>query len=347
MSRMTTNRTGHSRDKRLVSVVLCTFEGERYIDEQLRSIINQTVLPDEILILDDGSRDNTINIIQSLQHEFNSLTLIRNTTRLGVAGNFEKGIRLCKHDFVILSDQDDVWKPHRVSTTIDLLSPEAGVGYVFSNAELIDSHSRVIKNEMLWDHVEFDTTRRKVFENVERQAGEIFRRNMVTGATLAFFKPFIRQLNTPPGCGLLHDGWIAFQLSLLGYRGVYSSEPLIYYRIHERQQIGIGAKRAWRPLSTLKKVIKVPSARAFVQRTEEFNILKQASQEMRAISNFANTLAKTDKYIEKRRYIRDKAIWARLPLSIWFLISGGYRSGVKYYFGRNPLYEFIKDVRKK
>src|SRR5665648_659943 len=90
-----------------VSVAMCTFNGSKFIREQLTSIINQTRHPDQIIICDDISTDNTIEIIQSILEKTSiKWTILINDSRLGVAKNFEKAIGLCNGDIIFTSDQD-------------------------------------------------------------------------------------------------------------------------------------------------------------------------------------------------------------------------------------------------
>lgn len=94
----------------MISVAMCTFNGEKYIKEQIESIINQSLVPDEIVICDDCSKDNTINIIkETLANWSGKANLIINEDNLGYRKNFEKAISLCNGDIIFLSDQDDVW----------------------------------------------------------------------------------------------------------------------------------------------------------------------------------------------------------------------------------------------
>src|SRR4030067_269521 len=95
--------------RKSIGVVLCTYNGEKYLREQLDSILCQTRAPDQILILDDCSNDRTIEIIENFLKKDGRIRLIRNETNLGYARNFEKGISLCETDFIALSDQDDIW----------------------------------------------------------------------------------------------------------------------------------------------------------------------------------------------------------------------------------------------
>ena len=103
-----------------VSVAMCTYNGALYIEEQLRSILAQTVPVNEIVICDDGSTDATISVIEKVRKDVERLgmrlLLKENRTPLGVNANFEKAMGLCSGDIIFLSDQDDVWESNKVET---------------------------------------------------------------------------------------------------------------------------------------------------------------------------------------------------------------------------------------
>jgi glycosyltransferase involved in cell wall biosynthesis len=99
-------------DKQRLSVALCTYNGTQYLQEQLDSIAAQTKLPDELVICDDRSSDNTVEIIKLFSSKVSfPVHLHINEINLRTIKNFEKAISLCTGDIIVLSDQDDVWKP--------------------------------------------------------------------------------------------------------------------------------------------------------------------------------------------------------------------------------------------
>jgi glycosyltransferase involved in cell wall biosynthesis len=219
------------------SVAMCTYNGEKYIKAQLKSILNQTVAIDEIVICDDGSNDKTIEIIEQIQLESpNKISLYKNQGNIGSTKNFEKAISICIGDYIFLSDQDDLWKVNKVEKIIQHFSENPSTEAVFTNGDLINEKDEKIKENTLWDSIFF-------IENKLEKPINLFKlisskRNMVTGATLCIkkeTKQFI--LPFPEIKKYYHDEWIA--IIIASRKKIdYLTEELISYRIHSGQQIG-------------------------------------------------------------------------------------------------------------
>jgi len=105
-----------------ISVAMCTFNGAKFLKEQIDSILNQTLKVDEIIICDDGSADDTLSIVTSYHNLYpNLFKFFKNENNLRSNKNFEKAITICDGDFIFLADQDDVWNESKVENTISFL----------------------------------------------------------------------------------------------------------------------------------------------------------------------------------------------------------------------------------
>ncbi|MDA9787016.1 glycosyltransferase, partial [Pontimonas sp.] len=125
-----------------VSVVVCTYNGEKYLREQLRSILDQTRPADEIVVSDDGSTDSTLEIVAELSSGAGGTgTPLWNVQKrkrpMGVSGNFASALAKAQGEFIALADQDDVWEPDRLEKS--LAQFRDGVLLTHSDATLIDS----------------------------------------------------------------------------------------------------------------------------------------------------------------------------------------------------------------
>lgn len=228
-------------DRQRVSVAMCTYNGERYLQEQLDSIAAQTCLPDELVVCDDCSNDRTLEILQMFESKVSfPVQLHINQENLGTIKNFEKAIDLCTGDIIVLSDQDDIWKFHKIETISQVFTQNPELGYVFSNAELINEISKPLGSK-LWESLKFKDDLFREYNNYvnsEEQVTILLKRNLVWGATMAF-KASLKKLIIPISLFVyMHDAWIALLSSCAGFYGIALSEPLIFYRQHSAQQVG-------------------------------------------------------------------------------------------------------------
>jgi glycosyltransferase involved in cell wall biosynthesis len=213
------------------SVALCTYNGARYLREQLRSIADQRTPPHEVVICDDASTDDSVKIAENFARTapFN-VAIHRNPTRIGTVANFEQAIALCSGDVIFLCDQDDVWHPDKIARLLPRFG-EARVACIFTDARLIDERGNAI-GRTLWQQIGFAGLRFS-FDTVAD-------RNVATGATMAF-RASLRSLLLPMPKDQPHDWWIVLLTAATG-GAIPISETLIDYRVHGEQQSGAGPK---------------------------------------------------------------------------------------------------------
>ena len=219
-----------------VSVAMCTYNGAKYLHEQLDSILTQTRVPNELIVCDDGSTDATLKILDEFKKKAQFLVKIYcNVTRLGSTKNFEKAISLCSGEIIVLSDQDDVWLPLKLERIEQVFREQPDAGYTFSNALVVDEMLHPLGYTM-WDQALFTCRERRRFKKGQ-QIDIFLKRNVVTGATMAFRRR-LNNLVLPIPELWIHDAWISLLGSAVGERGVIIGEPLIKYRQHSMQVIG-------------------------------------------------------------------------------------------------------------
>ena len=219
-----------------ISVAMCTYNGAEFLPAQLESILAQSRKPDQIVVCDDGSTDETRAILQSFEKKSPDVILLNfNKKNLGSIRNFEKAIELCNGDVIALSDQDDVWRQDKLQL-IEKAFNKQSIGLVFSDAEIVDENLQPL-NRRMWNEVDFNAHKRKLLDN-GRALEVLVTGWTVTGATMAFRSGFTKIcLPVPDGIAMIHDGWIA--LAIAAVADVLAiDEPLIKYRQHGRQQIG-------------------------------------------------------------------------------------------------------------
>lgn len=225
-----------------ISVAMCTYNGAEFLPAQLQSIVTQSRPPDEIVICDDGSTDETRNLLEKFAAESPiPITLHINERNLGSIKNFERAITLCTGDVIVLSDQDDVWRSDKLQVFESVLNKTPSAGIIFSDAEIVDEHLNPL-NRRMWDEVGFDAHRRKLVRT-GRALEVLIHGWTVTGATMAFRKNFVKlSLPIPDEIAMIHDGWIALTIAAVA-DVVAVDEPLIKYRQHAQQQIGAPARK--------------------------------------------------------------------------------------------------------
>jgi glycosyltransferase involved in cell wall biosynthesis len=221
--------------KNRISVALCTYNGETFLPAQLASMQQQTRLPDELIICDDCSTDNTIAVVRDFAAfaPF-PVTIVENTHTLGSTKNFEKAMQLCSGDLIALSDQDDLWRPDRLAHSERELNDHPEAGLVFSDGEIMNEQGQPT-GERMWPSAQFSPQ-----FALELLAGDydlLFKYRFVTGATVMFRAP-LRSACLPLPAQWVHDEWLAAIVPALAeIRPI--AEPLIFYRRHASQQIGL------------------------------------------------------------------------------------------------------------
>lgn len=236
-----------------ISVALCTYNGEKFIQKQLDSILNQeNYIVDEIIICDDQSNDSTIEIINKYIEDYPKIIkLFQNEINLGSTKNFEKAIKICQGNYIFLSDQDDIWDKNKVNETIEVFNENSGCQGVFTNADLINEDDEMIESSTLWDSIFFLESELPkpidLFDIIAKNG------NIVTGATLCIKKE-VKDFIFPFTDEVLHDEWIAILLSIKKTL-CYSRQNLISYRIHKKQQVGVKSKAKLKSIENKKRII--------------------------------------------------------------------------------------------
>lgn len=217
-----------------ISVALCTYNGENYIEEQLRSILEQSVSVDEIVVCDDGSTDNTIDIADKVLTSGGiSYRILKNEKSLGVSNNFLKALKMSTGDYVFTCDQDDIWDVNKVKVFMAEVKKSRKDLY-FSNGILIDSKGNSLGSS-LWDAYLIDI--KTITEKPLMEA--LLKRPIVTGAAMLVSREIINRIDFIPE-GVLHDEW--FSMIAAASNSIHPlAQTTFFYRQHGNNVVG--AKR--------------------------------------------------------------------------------------------------------
>lgn len=220
----------------MISVALCTYNGGKFIEEQIQSILTQTQRVDEIVVCDDGSIDETVCVIREITKATDvKIRIYENVKPLGVKENFKKAIELCCGDYVFLSDQDDIWLPHKVETIMEWFTKHPNKSVVFTDAYLVDERRKRYEGRTQFQGVGIRKLQQDMMQN--GHGLEVFMMaNRATGATMAFRKASVELRGDDWGT-ILHDEYIAVKALMKDELGVIT-DSLIEYRQHAEQQVG-------------------------------------------------------------------------------------------------------------
>lgn len=211
-----------SMHNQLISIAMCTYNGERYLKEQLNSILQQSHHNIEVVICDDKSTDNTVAIIKQFQQSDSRIRLYQNSKNLGYVKNFEKAISLCTGLFIALSDQDDVWLTNKLAMLIKKIGHHS---LIYTDSIPIDDQSKIINSSTF-------QSKNNLFYGQKKLAFLFF--NCISGNTILFKRELIADILPIPEKVMFHDIWIAFTAAARNGIAVYNT-PLIHYRRHDAQ----------------------------------------------------------------------------------------------------------------
>ncbi|MFD2231732.1 glycosyltransferase family 2 protein [Alkalimarinus sediminis] len=206
--------------KAKISVVLATYNGALYLNEQLESVVNQTVVPFEIIVSDDGSTDKTKEIVESFVSKYSFIYWHDNTCH-GVNENFENGLRHATGDYIAFCDQDDIWSLNKLETLLDKIGSNS---LIYSRSELIDQHGDMIARPI-----------EDVF-SISRFTAELsplyfLNFNCISGHAMMFNRELADKV-VPFSSYVMYDQWIAMIAACTDSIS-YVDEALVMHRIHD------------------------------------------------------------------------------------------------------------------
>ena len=231
----------------LISIALATYNGEKYIREQLDSILSQSYTNFELIICDDHSTDSTIEVIKYYLEKDSRISLYQNKTNNGFLKTFEKILSLCKGIYIACCDQDDIWEKNHLETLINNIDKNDCIG---ANSELVDEKLTPLNKTLLQSMDVYIAPnsnnilfQRECFYNLIQGTASLFSRNL-----LQYLLPF------PHGIKF-HDHWIALNACIRnGCK--YIPETILQYRCHSQNVTGYQRFKFSHALQTIKHSAK-------------------------------------------------------------------------------------------
>lgn len=220
-----------------VSIAMTTYNGSAHVREQLESLASQSRLPDELIVCDDVSSDDTVSQLEAFAARAPfTVRVQRNPVNLTTTPNFEQAIGMCSGDIILLADQDDVWLPEKVAAVSEHFEAHPCVGALFCNGQVCDESLQSLGHDM-WEAQWFHPSQQRAVR--AGRATEVFAKHVVaSGNTLAFrgrYKSLVLPFPVLHDCA---DAWIAFLVAAVSDFHILDRE-LIQYRIHGKNQFGM------------------------------------------------------------------------------------------------------------
>lgn len=309
-----------------ISIAMATCEGARFLDEQLRSFVEQSRRPDELVVADDVSTDETGERLRAFHATAPfSVHLEFNARRLGVLANFDRALGMTHGDLVLLSDQDDVWLPNKIEILERRVHENPQVGCFVHDAWLADAELEPI-----------GTTKMS-----QIRASGLPATAMVQGCCAAFRRPLLNLLLPIPPDQPAHDNWLVQMADLLG-QTLRLEEPLQYYRRHGRNVSNNVANRIdspdlgrrgreWasnllRRSSSVEGLdIELRFYLAGVKRLEERRASFVDVVGLRAVDGALRQAESMAALLARRKAIHGMPRWRRLPHVLRLWQEDGYR----------------------
>lgn len=237
----------------MITVLLAVYNGEKYLKEQIESILNQSVKDIKIIIRDDGSTDNSADIISFYCNKYpDKISCAIGSPTGSAKGNFIELLKNCDSKYIMFCDQDDVWLPEKIEKTLAAmqLAEQNGKGPVLVHTDL-----KVVNQNLDEIAPSLFSFQKLIQDNITLP--KLLVQNYVTGCTVMINRALKEKCGEIPKKCIMHDWWLALVAVLFGEL-VCVNEPTMLYRQHEYNQVG--AKAAYgisfikRKLSTLDKV---------------------------------------------------------------------------------------------
>jgi glycosyltransferase involved in cell wall biosynthesis len=207
----------------MLSIAMATFNGEKYIREQIDSILQQTYQDFELIICDDCSTDSTLNILNEYKQIDKRILIYQNEKNIGFKMNFQKAIRLCCGEFIALSDQDDIWYPCHLAVLYENIGRNS---LICSNSLLVND-----RNEILGKTMYDIKALSNLPDNVKSISSYLLYNNFVQGSSSLFKKELLNTAYPFPSTIDFHDHWLALNAMMTG-GVVYLNIITLNYRQH-------------------------------------------------------------------------------------------------------------------
>jgi glycosyltransferase involved in cell wall biosynthesis len=260
----------------MISIAMAAYNGEKYIKEQIDSILNQTFQDFELIVCDDCSADSTWSILQEYEQRDKRILCYLNEKNLGFNKNFEKAIGLCKGEYIAISDQDDIWTTDHLAVLLENIGNNliccGDSMLVNENGECIYKHSEIFDNKIL------------INTSAEQKVLRIlYASNLFAGACMLIRKKGLQVMLPIPDSIRFYDAWFALYACVKSAL-IYIPNIVRYYRQHSSNAAGKHEKYTSRYLfKHFSSIIKYKSSDRPYCCIELLKRYKDMNREMKVI----------------------------------------------------------------
>jgi Glycosyl transferase family 2 len=309
-----------------ISIAMCTYNGAKHVFQQMESFAAQSLLPAELVVCDDVSTDDTVEVIRAFANRAPfAVRLEVNEANLGYSKNFAKAVSLTSGEMILCSDQDDVWHPGKLRMFADKFRCEPQPGLIFCDANLVDQDLKPI-GLTLWQSNKFWAGARRKVAGMTGAA--VILRDpswFAAGATMGFASKY-KSLVLPLVEGWTHDAWIATVVASVAPVG-FIAEPLNDYRQHASQVFGGTSGNVGHVMNLAKT--RASSEDHFVATADRYRQLAARLKEAGVVTLDPGMSRRVERKIahwERRSKMRKVSKLARFPLIGRELALGRYQS---------------------
>lgn len=259
----------------LISVALCTYNGEKYLTSLLDSLVSQTYKYLEIIIVDDASSDGTWALLQQYAAKDTRIKLYRNEENVGYNANFAKALQYCQGEWIAICDQDDIWNKHKLMMLYNAREEHL---LLYHDSEMIDGKGRLL-NKRISDKF-------NCYSGSDASAFLLM--NCVSGHSVFFHRSLLEHLFPIPA-SVVYDQWIAYVAALHG-SVKYVDWPLVQYRQHMQNATDILGLRSVKDLKVAQKVTMLKKEANWLQEcASRFTYSPPLVKELAALSERRNS----------------------------------------------------------
>lgn len=251
-----------------IDILMATYNGEKYLEEQIESILNQTYTNFNLYISDDCSKDLTREILKKYEKKDNRIKLFFQEKNLGYIKNFEFLLNQVESEYYMLSDQDDFWLIDKVEKSFNKLI-ETNSDLVYTDLEVVDKDLNMIYPSM-WKYLKID--KKVKYDNLISE----YLYNCVTGCTIISKKEYLKYILPLPNKSefMPHDYWISLVVAIKG-KISHLDEKTIKYRQHGNNQIGTEkTSHKFKKFEQVRELflrVKIEHFEDYVKRSDVFN----------------------------------------------------------------------------